>query len=96
MQMAARTRKVPSDPLERVVGPVVRGQVKCFIQSHPSILEGVDWEHGGLTKEEVLINSISKRVIRDLVCPETRKRIAEAMATPTVAIADDAPACKIG
>ncbi len=72
-------KKAVTDPLELVVRPIVEGQVRGFAKEHPGVLNGVTWykgkKHGTLA---TFVNSVSKRVVRDLVCEENRKRIEEA------------------
>lgn len=91
-----------TDPLERVIRPIVEGQVRGFATEHPGVLNGVTWykgkKHGQLA---TFVNSVSKRVVRDLVCAESRARIeaalfeiweAEKSAVETLTAADDASA----
>lgn len=69
-----------TDPLERVIRPIVEGQVRGFAKEHPGVLNGVTWYKG--KKHSTLatfVNSVSKRVVRDLVCPESRARIEAAL-----------------
>lgn len=79
---APNKRKIKTeiiDPLERVIRPIVEGQVRGFAKEHPGVLNGVTWykgkKHGVLA---TFVNSLSKRVVRDLVCEENRQRIEDA------------------
>ncbi len=69
----------PSDPLEKVIRPIVEGQIRGFATEHPGVLNGVTWykgkKHGVMA---TFVGSVSKRVVRDLVCAENRKRIEDA------------------
>lgn len=67
-----------SDPLERVIRPIVEGQIRGFIKEHPSILGGVNWFKPRLDKATTLTNSLAKRIVCDLLCKESRKRIEAA------------------
>lgn len=90
------------DPLEKVIRPIVEGQIRGFAKEHPGVLNGVTWykgkKHGTLA---TFVNSMSKRVVRDLVCAENRLRIEDALfeiweaeksAVEVFAAADDATA----
>lgn len=68
-----------SDPLERVLRPVVEGQLRSLIRDHPSILTGVDWYQGRKDKETTFVNSAAKRILRDLLCSDTRVRLVAAI-----------------
>ena len=68
-----------TDPLEAVIRPIVEGQIKSFINDHPQILTSVDWYKPRDDKAQTLTNSLSKRIVRDLLCEQTRMRLAAAM-----------------
>lgn len=70
-------------PLERIIRPIVEGQIRSFCHDHPSILKGVDWYSPRNDKMETLVNSLSKRITRDLLCGNTTARIALALLAPT-------------
>jgi len=71
------------DALERVIRPIVEGQLLGFIKEHPGILRSVDWYRGrDQDRTRDFIGSISKRIIRDLVCPTVRARLAAALLEP--------------
>lgn len=68
------------DPLERVIRPIVEGQIRGFLKEHPSVLDGVDWfKPRKDDKMTTFVNSLSKRVVRDLVCEHTRARLEKAL-----------------
>ena len=68
------------DELEKVIRPIVEGQIRGFLIEHPSIEESVDWYRRRKDKRTTIVNSLAKRIVRDLVCEHTRKRIAWALA----------------
>lgn len=65
--------------VEKIVRPIVEGQIRGFIKEHPSILKGVDWYKRRDDKSVTLVNSLSKRIVRDLTCPTTRARLEMAL-----------------
>ena len=67
------------DPLERVIRPIVEGQIKGFIKEHPTVLVGVDWYKPRADKAATFTNSLAKRIVRDLTCPSVKARLAAAM-----------------
>jgi hypothetical protein len=67
------------DPLEKVIRPIVEGQIRGFCKEHPSIVDAVDWYKPRNDKATTLVNSLSKRVICDLVCQVNRDRIEDAL-----------------
>lgn len=64
------------DPLEKIIRPIVEGQIRGFLKEHPEVLERVNWfkprMHDPAT---TFTNSLAKRIIRDLVCEVTRARL---------------------
>jgi hypothetical protein len=66
------------DPLEKVLRPVVEGQIRGFLKEHPAVVAAVDWYKPGKDKIAVFVNSLSKRILLDLLCPETRDRMEDA------------------
>lgn len=72
-----------ADEYERIVARVVKGQVTDFVKAHPSIAKGVDWYKPRDDKMTTLINSITKRVVRDLCSRHTRERVKAAMLAGT-------------
>src|SRR5438034_10356296 len=70
------------DAVEKIIRPIVEGQIRGFIKEHPSILLGVDWFKPSDDKATTLINSLAKRIVRDLMCPTSRARLAAALLEP--------------
>lgn len=68
-----------NDHLERVIRPIVEGQIRGFLHEHPAVVNAVDWYKQRTDKVTTFTNSLSKRITRDLVCPETRARIEAAL-----------------
>jgi hypothetical protein len=63
--------------LEKIIRPIVEGQIRGFIKEHPSILKGVDWYRvKGRDPAQSLIGSLSKRIVRDLTCGINSARLA--------------------
>ena len=77
------------DPLERVIRPIVEGQLYSFINDHPEVPEAVNWFKPRKDKRTTFVNSVAKRIIRDLLCPETRVRLAAALVETSPASAPD-------
>lgn len=67
------------DPLERVVRPIVEGQIRSFTYDHPEVLGAVSWFKKRPDRRETFVNSVSKRVVRDLLCSENRMRLVAAL-----------------
>ncbi len=67
------------DPLEKVIRPIVEGQIRGFLHEHPAIVNAVDWYKKRTDKVTTFTNSLSKRIVRDLTCAETRSRIEDAL-----------------
>lgn len=74
---------VIDDELARIICPIVEGQIRSFIHSHPNIVEGVDWRFSQDTKEEALVASIAKRINRDLLSEQTRLRVTAVLGSGT-------------
>jgi hypothetical protein len=55
---------------------VVEGQIRGFLKEHPGILAAVDWYKPRSDKSITFVNSLSKRIVRDLTCPSSRARLA--------------------
>lgn len=68
-----------TDPLEKVIRPIVEGQIRGFLKEHPSIVAGVNWYKRRADKATTLTNSLAKRITLDLLCPLTRQRIEAAL-----------------
>lgn len=67
------------DPLEKVIRPIVEGQIRGFLKEHPSVVEAVDWYKPRTDKAVTFINSLSKRIVRDLTCASSSARIRAAL-----------------
>lgn len=54
--------------LEKIIRPIVEGQIRGFLKEHPEVLEAVNWykprAHDPAT---TFTNSLSKRIVRDLI-----------------------------
>ena len=68
------------DALEAVIRPIVEGQVRSFTHDHPEVLDAVDWYKPRSDKRATFVNSVSKRILCDLLCSETRMRLISALA----------------
>jgi hypothetical protein len=69
-----------TDALEKVIRPIVEGQLRGFVKEHPEVLDGVTWYKGDRhDKVTAFVNSIAKRINRDLLCPTSRARMAAAL-----------------
>jgi hypothetical protein len=66
------------DPLEKIIRPIVEGQIRGFLKEHPAVLANVDWYKKRTDKATTFTNSLAKRITRDLLCDETRSRIEDA------------------
>lgn len=67
------------DKLEKIIRPIVEGQIRGFLKEHPPIVEAVDWYKPRKDKSVTFTNSLAKRIVRDLTCPTVRARMAEAL-----------------
>lgn len=67
------------DKLAKVIRPIVEGQIRSFIHSHPNITTGVDWRYSQATPSEALVASIAKRISRELLSDQTRVRLSAAL-----------------
>lgn len=75
---------VAPDALERVIRPIVEGQIRGFLKEHPKIAEAVDWYKPRADKATTFTNSLSKRIVLDLLCSNTAGRLRAALlASPT-------------
>lgn len=64
-------------PLERIIRPIVEGQIRGFLKEHPAIVDAVDWYNvPGRDKAASFIGSLSKRIVRDLTCGSSSARLA--------------------
>jgi hypothetical protein len=61
--------------LERVIRPIVEGQIRGFLKEHPSVVGAVNWYKPRADKARTFTNSLSKRIVRDLTCEKTAARL---------------------
>jgi hypothetical protein len=78
-----------TDPLERIIRPIVEGQIRSFLNDHPHVVESVTWYKPRADKKTTMVNSLAKRIVRDLLCPETRVRLISAVLEPSAGAADE-------
>lgn len=65
--------------LEKIIRPIVEGQIRGFLKEHPVIVDAVDWYKPGKDKALTFTNSLSKRIVLDLTCGRTTARLVEAL-----------------
>lgn len=67
--------------LEKIIRPIVEGQIRGFLKEHPSVVEAVDWykPRKGADRATTFTNSLAKRIVLDLTCGTTTARLAEAL-----------------
>jgi hypothetical protein len=68
-----------NEELERIVRPIVEGQIRGFLKEHPRLVDAVDWYKPRTDKAMTFVNSLSKRIVRDLTCGMTAARLAAAL-----------------
>lgn len=68
--------------LEKIIRPIVEGQIRDFLHHHPKVLDGVDWYKPRKNKAETFVNSLSKRIVRDLTCETSLARLRAALLEP--------------
>lgn len=71
------------DSLEKIIRPIVEGQIKGFLKEHPEVLERVTWYKPRQDRTQTFINSLAKRIVRDLCCPQSRERVRAALLEPS-------------
>lgn len=71
-----------TDALEAIIRPIVEGQLRSFTHDHPEVIDAVDWYKPRADKRTTFVNSVGKRILRDLLCSETRMRLGAAIAPP--------------
>lgn len=77
--------------LEKIIRPIVEGQIKGFLKEHPNILNEVDWYKPRRDKAQTFINSLSKRIVRDLTCGTSTARLAAVLLAPSTEAQRDPP-----
>src|SRR5258708_7301695 len=65
--------------LEKIIRPIVDGQIRAFLKEHPEIVKAVGWYKPRRDKTTTFVNSLSKRIVRDLTCGNTTARLAAAL-----------------
>lgn len=71
--------KTMIDTLEQIIRPIVEGQIRGFAKEHPKIIDAVDWYKPRADKQTTFVNSLAKRILRDLLCPTQRARLEAAV-----------------
>lgn len=65
---------------DRVIRPIVEGQIRSFLNDHPEIASGCTRHvYQSKTAEAWITDSLSKRITRDLTCGSTTARLAKAL-----------------
>lgn len=73
-------RAAANEALDRIIRPIVEGQIRGFIAEHPNILIGVDWyKTPDRDRAKTLCGSLTKRIVRDLTCGSTSARLEAAL-----------------
>lgn len=67
------------DALEKIIRPIVEGQIRGFLKEHPKLVEAVDWYKPRKDKAQTFVGSLSKRIVRDLTCGMSAARLAAAL-----------------
>lgn len=66
--------------IERIIRPIVEGQIMDFLQAHPEVLIGVTRHRPhGKTQSAWVKDSLSKRIVRDLTCESSVARLESAL-----------------
>lgn len=63
---------------DEIVRAVVEGQVSSFINDHPEVLDTgtTTWKTPrNKTRKAQIKDSIAKRIVRDLTCPDTKAKL---------------------
>jgi len=68
-----------SSSVEKIIRPIVEGQIRGFLMEHPEIVKAVDWYKPRKDKATTFTNSLSKRIVRDLVCAHSEARLRAAL-----------------
>jgi hypothetical protein len=75
--------------LERIIRPIVEGQIRSFLNDHPEVLIGVTrHKPWGKSQAEWVTDSLAKRIVRDLTCGTTTARLAAFLVEASPANAD--------
>jgi hypothetical protein len=68
-----------ANKLERIIRPIVEGQIRGFLKEHPVIVNAVDWYKPRRDKATTFTNSLAKRIVRDLTCGTQAARLRAAL-----------------
>ena len=90
--MSATPTKDVSAALEKIIRPIMEGQIKGFLKEHPVIVNAVDWYPARSDKAITFTNSLSKRIVRDLTCGTNSARLVVALLE---CMADEPPALAV-
>lgn len=64
------------DALEKIIRPIVEGQIRGFLKEHPGVVAAVDWYKPRKDdRATTFVNSLAKRIVRDLTCGTTTARL---------------------
>lgn len=86
-----------TDPLARVIAPIVEGQIRSFLHDHPEIAAAhAGKRRPGRTQTDALVDSIAKRIVRDLLCADTRVRLVAAALEPSTGAAAKHGGAEVG
>lgn len=85
---ALRASIPDAEALEAVLRPIVEGQIRSFANDHPEVLCAVNWFKPRKDRKSTFVNSVAKRIMRDLLCTETRVRIGVACSASTSGAGD--------
>lgn len=77
--MSAPPLEDVSTALEKIIRPIVEGQIRGFLKEHPGIVDAVDWYKPRKDKATTFVNSLAKRIVRDLTCGITTARLETAL-----------------
>ena len=84
-----------SNSLEKIIRPIVEGQIRGFAKEHPSIVAAVDW-YPRNDKTMTFVNSLAKRIVRDLTCPTVQARLMAALLEVATGMQSDSSVdCKL-
>lgn len=69
--------------LEKIIKPIVEGQLRSYAQGHPQLLKAVHWglKKPGSTPLDSFVSSGSKRITTALLSKETIERLRSAISS---------------
>lgn len=65
--------------IEKIIRPIVEGQIRGFLKEHPRLIDAVDWYKPRHDKSVTFTNSLAKRIVRDLTCRTVTARLVVAL-----------------